>query len=129
MNGTVLVVQAGQSENDSQLVEELEGCGFTVLTAEDPNMALFELADTNVDVVVVDSLLSQSEELGMQTFLQELGEKEASPPFILVSSSPDASSFTAKWGAAAFLAKPCQSEDLKPLVHRMMSGQSKRPNL
>lgn len=119
MNGTILVVQAGGKENDSHLIGELEGCGFTVLTAEDPHMALFELEETMVDYVVVDSVVPKREEMGMNHFLKELGEKKNAPPLILVSSSPQAPSFSAKWGAVAFLPKPCQTADLKPLFHRI----------
>ncbi len=116
MGGTVLILRPG-SESDDNWTPELEAIGYTVLYAEEPGQALVHVRSGGVDCIIIDGAADKSE--SVTRFVAELSHEAESPPFVLVSSSPSAPTYSAKLGAAAFLPKPCCANELDHVLARM----------
>ena len=52
--------------------------------------------------------------------MRELDTLPDAPPIVLLSSSPHAPEISARMGAAAFLPKPCDPQDLVQLLSRLV---------
>lgn len=116
MGGTVLILSPG-SESDDNWTPELEAIGYTVLYAEEPGQALVHVRSGGVDCIVIDSTTERNDRV--THFVAELSLEREAPPFVLVSSSPSAPTYSAKLGAAAFLPKPCCASELDHVLARM----------
>jgi DNA-binding response OmpR family regulator len=113
--GTILLVQADLELNDGWSLA-LEASGHTVLAARAIADGLVRVREGGIDVIVVDG---NGDVGGLSSFVTELERLPDSPPFVLVSSSPDAPEISARLGAAAFLPKPCSTGDLDSVVARL----------
>ena len=76
-----------------------------------------------IDVVVVDSYDTSG---AVAELVSELDRLPDAPPMILVSSSPQAPEMSAHIGAAAFVPKPCDPEDLADQVQRIAGATVRR---
>ena len=120
MGTTVLILRAGFDPEDTW-THELEEIGYTVLYAEEPGQAMVHVRTGNVDCVVIDSLFEASEQIS--AFVKELCREHEAPPFVLVSSSPAAPTYSARLGAAAFVPKPCCADELDHVLASMTLSQ------
>ena len=71
-----------------------------------------------IDVILLDHWDSHA---GLADFVKELNRLPDPPPFVLISDSPRAPEISAHVGAAAFLPKPCSSEDIVAVARRFSS--------
>lgn len=55
---------------------------------------------------------------GLQEFVTELDRLPDPPPFVLLSDSPQGPVISAHLGAAAFVLKPCQPDEIVTIVNR-----------
>ena len=112
--GSVLLV-----ESDPETLDRLGSClrdaGHEVLFALTSREAFLRTSEGGIDVIVVDAY---DPRVGAVELARNLNLLPDAPPLILVSSSPAAPEISARIGAAAFLAKPCDPEDLVTAVAR-----------
>jgi DNA-binding response OmpR family regulator len=114
---TVLIIQSDPALNDVWALG-LEASGHTVLAATATADGINRVREGGIDVIVVDS---QGGERDLTQFVAELDRLPDSPPFVLVSDSPGAPEVSARVGAAAFLPKPCDEDELAAVVRRISS--------
>ena len=103
--------------SDEPWTPELERLGYTVLYAEEPGQALVHVRTAPVDCVLINSTSDKREDVA--EFVNKLTKEREAPPFILVSSSPSAPTYSAQLGAAAFVPKPCCAAELEHVLTRM----------
>lgn len=116
VGGTVLILRP-DALSDDLWTPELERLGYTVLYAEEANQALVHIRYGGVDCVVIDASSDSTERVN--DFVKRLSERDDAPPFVLVSSSPSAPTYSAKLGAAAFVPKPCGAGELDYVLTKM----------
>jgi CheY-like chemotaxis protein len=104
---------------DEPWAPDLEERGYTVLYAEEPVQALVHVRTAIVDVVLIDSPTEICDTV--TEFVNTLNNELQAPPFVLVSSSPSAPTYSAKLGAAAFVPKPCCAAELEHVFARMLA--------
>ena len=112
--GSVLLVES-DFETLERLGSALRDAGHEVLFAESSRDAFLRTSEGGIDVIIVDAY---DPRVGIVELARNLNSLPDSPPLILVSSSPEAPEISARIGAAAFLAKPCDPEDLIAAVAR-----------
>ncbi len=95
---------------------ELEAAGHTVISSRVPAQGIERIRQGDIDLVVLDG--SGGTEVVL-AFTSELHKLSDAPPFVLVSSSPEAPQISARLGAAAFVAKPCSRADLDHVIARL----------
>jgi DNA-binding NtrC family response regulator len=122
---TILVVDDDQSILNV-LEARLESAGFSVLLAKDGTSALQALQQHEIDLVITDVKMPQMD--GKQ-LLQEIQSRWTGLPVIVLTayaSIPDAVR-AVKYGAANYLEKPFQGEELVELIYEnLREGQPKR---
>ena len=91
---------------------ELEARGHEVIVASTAQAAIARLRECGVDLVVVDYEVIG----GIALLIAGLDRLPDAPPIVLVSSAVDAPSLSAKLGAAAFVPKPGNLEELTQVV-------------
>lgn len=116
MGGTLLILSPG-SAPDEPWTPELEDRGYTVLYAEEPVQALVHVRTASVDCVLINTPTEACD--SVTEFVQTLTSEIEAPPFVLLSSSPSAPTYSAKLGAAAFVPKPCCADELEHVLARM----------
>jgi DNA-binding NtrC family response regulator len=114
---TVLVVQADSALNQDWCIA-VESDGHTVISAQGVIDGIRRVREGGIDVVLVDHWDSYS---GLADFVGELNRLPDPPPFVLISDSPRAPEISARLGAAAFLPKPCATEDIVSVASRFGS--------
>lgn len=112
--GSVLLVESDPETLD-RLGSFLRDAGHEVLVAVTSREAFLRTSEGGIDVIVVDAY---DPRVGAVELARNLNSLPDAPPLILVSSSPAAPEISARIGAAAFLAKPCDPEDLVSAVAR-----------
>lgn len=93
----------------------MEASGHTVISASGVAEGVRRVREGGIDVILVDHLHSDDE---LTEFVGELERLPDPPPFVLISDSPSAPEISAHLGAAAFLPKPCATEEIVTLAHR-----------
>lgn len=121
---TVLIIQSDAVLN-GEWCSTLESSGHAVLASKGGIEGIKRVREGGIDVVVVDLYDSG----GLTDFVAELANVPDPPPFVMVSGSPKAPEESARYGAAAFLPKPCNQMDLDETVHRLTSGPMSDPYL
>lgn len=94
----------------------LEPLGHAVLLAATAERATETLRDGGIDLV----LMHYADSRQLDVFARGLERLPDPPPFVLVSGSVDAPTQSAHYGAAEFLARPWQAEELVALVRRVL---------
>jgi len=112
--GSVLLVES-DLEARERLGSFLRDAGHEVLIAVTNREAFLHASEGGIDVIVVDAYDPRG---GTVELARNLNSLPDSPPIILVSSSPAAPEISARIGAAAFLAKPCDPVELATAVAR-----------
>lgn len=81
--------------------------------------ALVRIREGGIDVVVIDAYHHHVNH-GIVELAHGIQALPDAPPFILVSSSPDAPELSARIGASTFLPKPCETSDLLEAVGSLL---------
>lgn len=88
---------------------------YDVLVVDGPTRALAAVRDGGFDVVVIDA--SGDEVVAFAAALDQLPD---APPLVLISDSPGAPRISTQVGAAAFLLKPCDDQELINAVSKVI---------
>lgn len=111
---TVLVVQADSALNQDWCVA-IESVGHTVISAQGVVEGIRRLREGGIDVILVDHWDNES---GLADFVSGLARLPDPPPFVLISDSLRAPEVSARMGAAAFIPKPCTTEEIVEVARR-----------
>jgi DNA-binding response OmpR family regulator len=108
-------------EPDSAISEvwaaAIAASGHSVLTAIRMRDALAVVRDGGIDAVVLDAYDPCA---GVVELAQRINALPDAPPIILVSDSPTAPWVSVRIGAATFVAKPCEPEELVAAIARLL---------
>jgi DNA-binding NtrC family response regulator len=118
----VLVVQPDPALTESWS-RSLAVRGHEVLAVSRVVDGIERAREGGIDVVVVDSYDTSN---AVAELVAELERLPDAPPVVLVSSSPHAPELSAHIGAAAFVLKPCDPDDLAAEVQRVASVAVRR---
>ena len=88
---------------------------YDVLVVDGPTRALAAVRDGGFDVVVIDC---PSE--AVVAFAAALDQLPDAPPMVFISDSPSAPRVSTQVGAAAFLLKPCDDQELINAVSKVI---------
>ncbi len=97
----------------------MEAAGHSALTATTLRDALALIREGGIDVVVLDTYDPGA---GVIDLARSMAALPDAPPIILISSSPDAPEISARIGAVAFLAKPCETSEILAAVNRLLGA-------
>jgi two-component system catabolic regulation response regulator CreB len=114
--GSILLVEA-DAELSERWSAAMGAAGHAVLTAASARDALATIREGGIDVVVIDA---HDPAAGIVDFARGCEALPDAPPILLVSSSPDAPDLSVRIGAAVFLAKPVEPEELTAAVDRLL---------
>jgi len=81
--------------------------------------ALQLIREGGLDVIVIDAYDPQA---GVIDLARNIDALPDAPPIVLVSSSPAAPEISARIGAAAFVPKPCEPDEIVTLVNRLVNA-------
>jgi DNA-binding NtrC family response regulator len=109
----VLIVTSEQLVRGA--VGQLEAAGHVVILAGSITDGETRLREGGIDVVVVEYEITG----GIDLFAQALQRLPDPPPFVLIGASLEAPAISARLGAAAFLAKPINVDDLERAILRI----------
>ncbi len=114
--GSILLVESDPDTCD-QWSMALGAAGHAVLAASALREALPLIRDGGIDVVVIDAYDPRSGIVELARGIEALPD---APPIILISGSPEAPEISARIGAATFLAKPCEPDEVVAAVARLL---------
>lgn len=117
--GSILLLQ-GDPQTSDLWAAALTEAGHSVLTAMLTREVLPVIREGGIDVVVIDSYDPRAGIVELARSIEALPDP---PPIVLISESPFAPEISARIGAAAFLAKPCEPFDLIAEANRLMGSQ------
>ena len=124
--GSVLVVEADPGIGEAW-TRALGSAGHEVHSVANVRDALTCVRDGGLDVIVIDSYDNRASVLEL---VQSLDLLPDSPPLILVSGSPTAPELSARIGAAGFVPKPCEPDELVAEVQRIaFAVRTSRPSM
>ena len=112
--GSILLVESDPDTRD-RLGGILRDAGHEVLVAVTTREAFLRVSEGGIDVIVVDAHDPRGGPVELARSLNALPD---APPIVLVSGSPFAPEISARIGAAAFLPKPCEPNDLLAIAER-----------
>lgn len=95
----------------------LGAAGHAVLVASSMREALPLIRDGGIDVVLIDAYDPRA---GVVELARNIHALPDAPPLILISGSPEAPELSARIGAATFLPKPCEPEEIVSVVDRLI---------
>jgi CheY-like chemotaxis protein len=98
--------------------------GYDVLAVSGIINGVERAREGGIDVVVLDSYDGAG---GVAELVAELDRLPDAPPVILISASPKGPQLSVHIGAAGFLTKPCEPEDLAAAVQRVASVMIRQP--
>ena len=90
--------------------------GHEVLVAITMREAFLRISEGGIDAVVIDAY---DPRVGVIELARLMNALPDAPPLVLVSASPHAPGISARIGAAAFLAKPLELDDLLAVISRL----------
>jgi putative two-component system response regulator len=118
-----LILIVDDSENIRQILSQaLAGVGFQVLTAENGKQALSSIRELQPDLIISD--IGMPEMNGVELFKKIRSDSLLSSiPFVLMSSNGDRAMMRRlfEWGAAAYLIKPFNLEQVILTVEKLLS--------
>lgn len=95
----------------------MRDAGHEVLNAVTSRETYLRVSEGGIDAIVIDSY---DPRVGVIELAKQFDALPDAPPVILVSASPHAPEISARMGAAAFLPKPCDPQDLVQLLSRLV---------
>lgn len=114
--GSILLVEA-DSETCDRWSTALGAEGHAVLAATVMRDALPLIREGGIDVVVIDAYGTCAAVIELARNIDALPD---APPVILISGSPAAPETSARIGAAHFLPKPCEPDELVAVIGRLL---------
>jgi len=114
--GSILIVEADVATSD-EWAGAVQAAGHSVLTASGMREALRLIRDGGIDVVVLDVYDPRA---GVIELARGMNALPDAPPIVLISGSPAAPTFSARIGAAMFLPKPCEPDEVVTAVDRLL---------
>lgn len=105
--------------------QTLSARGYDVLAVTGVINGVQRAREGGIDVVVVDTYDGSG---GVAELVAELDRLPDAPPVILVSGSPKGPALSVHIGAAGFLTKPCEPEDLAAAVQRVAMAAIRQPS-
>jgi DNA-binding NtrC family response regulator len=114
--GSILLVEADPITTESWSAA-IAASGHSVLMACGMREALLVIRDGGIDAVVIDAYEPRA---GLIELAKHMNELPDAPPIILVSDSPAAPAVSVRIGAAAFVPKPCDPEEVATAVARLL---------
>lgn len=114
--GCVLLVEADAAIGD-EWSAAITASGHSVLTASGMREALTVVREGGVDVVVIDAYEPRA---GVVELARRMNALPDAPPIVLVSESPAAPRVSVRIGAATFVPKPCEPEEVATAVARLL---------
>jgi DNA-binding response OmpR family regulator len=114
--GSLLLVEPDPDTRD-RLGRALQDANHEVVTAGSTQEAFLRVSEGGIDLVLLDSY---DPRVGVVDFVRGLETLPDAPPIVLLSSSPHAPEISARIGAAAFLPKPFEPEELVSLIDRLV---------
>lgn len=115
--GSILLVEADTITSDAWSAA-IAASGHSVLTASGMREALRVVRDGGIDVVVIDAYDPRA---GVVELARGMHALPDAPPIILISESPDAPTVSVRIGAATFVPKPCEPDEVVAAVERLLS--------
>jgi CheY-like chemotaxis protein len=116
--GSILVVQTDPDTRD-RLGTTLREAGHEVLVASAVREAVLRLQEGGIDVVVFDAY---DPRVGVPELARHMETLPDTPPLLLLSGSPHAPEISARVGAAAFIPKPYEAEELVSAIDRIVGA-------
>ena len=114
--GSILLVESDPDTRD-RLGSAIRDAGHEVLVAVTAREAYLRVSEGGIDAVVVDSY---DPRVGVVELAKNFDSLPDAPPVVLVSSSPHAPEISARIGAAAFLPKPLDPQELVTALSRLV---------
>ena len=114
--GSILLVESDR-DTAEQWSAVLRTRGNEVVVTDALRDVLPLIMEGGIDVVVLDAYSPRN---GLVELARSIEAIPDAPPIVLVSGSPDAPEISARMGAAAFLAKPCEPNELLAAVGRLL---------
>jgi DNA-binding NtrC family response regulator len=114
--GSILLVESDPDTRD-RLGSAMRDAGHEVLNAVTSRETFLRVSEGGIDAIVIDSYDPRA---GVIELAQQFDALPDAPPVVLVSASPHAPEISARMGAAAFLPKPCDPQDLVQLLTRLV---------
>jgi DNA-binding NtrC family response regulator len=114
--GCILLVET-DADSRERWSHDLTLAGHSILEASTMAEAPTFVREGGIDLVVIDCY---GQCVGVLELAKEIELLPDAPPIVLVSSSPVAPEVSARIGAAAFLAKPCESQELLAVISRIV---------
>ncbi len=114
--GSILLVEA-DSVASEVWAAAIAASGHSVLTAVRMREALAVVRDGGIDAVVLDAYDPCA---GVVELAQRINALPDAPPIILVSDSPTAPWVSVRIGAATFVPKPCEPDELVAAIARLL---------
>src|SRR3569623_3149859 len=106
--GSILVVQSDPDTRD-RLGSALRDAGHEVIVAFAVRAAVLRLREGGIDVVLVDAY---DPRVGVTELSRHMESLPDTPPLVLISGSPHAPEISARIGAAAFIPKPYDANEM-----------------
>jgi len=113
--GSILVVQSDPDTRD-RLGSTLRGAGHEVIVAFAVREAVARLREGGIDVVLIDAY---DPRVGVSELSREMDTLPDTPPLVLISGSPHAPEISARIGAAAFIPKPYDANEIVGVLDRV----------
>jgi DNA-binding NtrC family response regulator len=114
--GSILLVEADTTTSEAWS-SAIAASGHSVLTASGMREALMMVRDGGIDAIVIDTYDPRA---GLVELAQHMNALPDAPPIILISESPAAPAVSVRIGAAAFLAKPCEPDEVVWAIGRLL---------
>jgi len=114
--GSILLVEADAVISDAWSAA-IAASGHSVLTASGMREALAVVREGGVDVVVIDVYDARA---GVVELAKAMNALPDAPPIVVVSESPAAPRVSVRIGAAAFVPKPCEPDEVVAAVRRLL---------
>ena len=114
--GSILLVESDLATSDAWSAA-IAASGHAVLTASGLREALAVVRDGGFDVVVIDVYDPSA---GIVELALGMNALPDAPPIILVSESPAAPWVSVRIGAATFVPKPCDPDEVINAVNRLL---------
>ena len=115
----VLVVDPDLRQQ-AALSATLASAGYAPLGAANAAAGVERLREGGIDLAVIH----YTEGVQIDVFVNGLERLPDPPPFLLLSGAVDAPAMSARYGAAEFVASPCQAEDLLAVVGRVLAQRN-----
>jgi two-component system OmpR family response regulator len=114
--GSILLVEADMTISD-EWSAAITASGHSVLTASGLREALMVVREGGWDVVVIDAYDPRA---GVVELARGMNALPDAPPIVLISESPAAPKVSVRIGAATFVPKPCEADEVVTAVGRLL---------